>query len=62
MDRKPKFGECYFYIADDGKIVSRRNTLQDIDILNGMKRNYYFTKEKARLELQVMRLSRKERK
>ena len=61
MDRKPKYGECYFYI-DDGNVVSRRNTLQDIDILNGMRRNYYFTEEKARLDLQVMRLSRKERK
>lgn len=54
MERAPRFGETYFYIDGD-KVVSRVNTLQDIDILNGMRYNYYFDEKKARLDLQYKR-------
>ena len=60
MEKRPMYGESYFYISDDGNVVSRRNTLQDIDILNGMKRNYYSTEAKARLNLHMRRAGRKD--
>ncbi len=62
MARMPKYGESYFYIDDKGKIVSRRNSVQDIDIRNAMDRNYYFSEAKARLDLAKMRISRKDTK
>lgn len=60
MNWRPKYGESYFYISDDGMVVSRRNTLQDIDIFNGMKRNYYQTEAKAMLDLNMRIVSRKD--
>lgn len=61
MKRMPKYGESYFYIDNEGKIVSRRNTVQDIDIHNAMNMNFYSSEAKARLDLQYMRMRGKKR-
>lgn len=59
MKRKPMLGEVYFYIDDKGNVVCRKNTLQDIDILNGMRGNYYADEAKARLAVCMWRVSGK---
>jgi hypothetical protein len=61
MDRKLKYGETYFYIDNKGEVVCRRNTLQDIDILNGMRMNYYFTEAEAKLKNAFMKIDKKEK-